>query len=374
MTLKTTEAGEVSRIEAQAPSPRYARGWHCLGLTEKFKDGKPHALEIFGTKLVVFEGENGQVHILDGYCPHMGAELSEGRIIGDTLACPFHDWRWGGDGRCKDIPYASRVPVKARVKSWPVMEQSKQLFVYNDPEGNPPPPEVAIPPIPAVLNGETTEWDWETFLVPTNVRELIDNVSDMAHFYYVHFLRITHFKNIFENHTAAQLSRQTARTDINLGEDMKFAEADFNLDSEGIYYGPAYMIDTLKTANYKGYPVETYLINAHYPVTPNSFMLHCGVCAKRIPGLPEKESLDLSMQYAKAARDSFFQDVRIWQHKTRIDNPLLCEGDGPVYQLRRWYEQFYRDIDKVEPDMVKRFEYEMDLTTHNLTWDGKGKG
>ena len=40
----------------------------------------------------------------------------------------------------------------------------------------------------------------------------------------------------------------------------------------------------------------------------------------------------------------FEQDVAIWKNKARIDNPLLCEEDGPVYQLRRWYEQFYVDV------------------------------
>ncbi len=29
---------------------------------------------------------------------------------GDEVACPFHDWRWGGDGRCKLVPYARRTP------------------------------------------------------------------------------------------------------------------------------------------------------------------------------------------------------------------------------------------------------------------------
>ena len=34
---------------------RFARGWHCLGLASQFKDGKPHAVEAFGGKLVVWE-------------------------------------------------------------------------------------------------------------------------------------------------------------------------------------------------------------------------------------------------------------------------------------------------------------------------------
>jgi 3-ketosteroid 9alpha-monooxygenase subunit A len=64
----------------------------------------------------------------------------------------------------------------------------------------------------------------------------------------------------------------------------------------------------------------------------------------------------------------FEQDVRIWRNKTRIDNPLLVEEDGPVYQLRRWYEQFYVDVADVAADMVDRFEFELDTTRPYETW------
>ena len=66
------------------------------------------------TKLVVFTDSGGQLHVLDGYCRHMGGDLSRGTVKGDAIACPFHDWRWGGDGRCAQIPYARRVPPAAR--------------------------------------------------------------------------------------------------------------------------------------------------------------------------------------------------------------------------------------------------------------------
>ena len=67
-------------------------------------------------------------------------------------------------------------------------------------------------------------------------------------------------------------------------------------------------------------------------------------------------------------RIGFEQDVAIWKSKARIDNPLLCEEDGPVYQLRRWYEQFYVDVADIEPDMVARFEFEVDTTKANEFW------
>jgi len=55
-------------------------------------------------------------------------------------------------------------------------------------------------------------------------------------------------------------------------------------------------------------------------------------------------------------------EICSWQHKTRIDNPILSAHDGPIYQLRRWYEQFYVDVKDVQPDMVDRFELEVDMT------------
>src|SRR3546814_3231175 len=77
----------------------------------------------------------------------MGGDLSQGTVKGNEIACPFHDWRWGGDGKCKAIPYARRVPLRARTASWPTMVQDGMLFVWNDPQGNPPPADVTIPKI-----------------------------------------------------------------------------------------------------------------------------------------------------------------------------------------------------------------------------------
>jgi 3-ketosteroid 9alpha-monooxygenase subunit A len=60
--------------------------------------------------------------------------------------------------------------------------------------------------------------------------------------------------------------------------------------------------------------------------------------------------------------------VHIWKNKVPVQNPLLCEEDGPVYQLRRWYEQFYVDRADVVPEMVDRFEFEVDTTRANEFW------
>src|SRR6201996_2555158 len=139
------ESDEVRLIEAQPAPARFARGWHCLGLIRDFSDGKPHAINAFGQKLVVFAGGppgEGAINVLDSYCRHMGGDLSEGQVKGNEIACPFHDWRWGGDGRCKQVPYSRRTPKSARTRAWTILQQDGMLFVWNDPEGKPPSPEV----------------------------------------------------------------------------------------------------------------------------------------------------------------------------------------------------------------------------------------
>src|SRR6186997_774594 len=149
MTVQT-EQDDVRQIEAEAAPTRFARGWHCLGLVRDFGDGQPHAIDAFGQKLVVFRGGDGRVNVLDSYCRHMGGDLSQGTVKGNEIACPFHDWRWGGDGRCKQIPYARRVPLRARTVKYPVVIRNDQLLVWHDVEGSEPDMDILSPELPGL--------------------------------------------------------------------------------------------------------------------------------------------------------------------------------------------------------------------------------
>jgi len=340
------------KIEAAPPPQRYARGWHCLGLAADYADGKPHALDIFGTRLVAFQGQDDkQFYVLDAWCPHMGADLGIGCVKGNSVVCKFHGWAWGGDGACTEIPYAKRIPPKARIKSWPTLVENKLLFVWNDPEGNPPDPAQKIPRIEPVFQPEEwSDWSLVKWTIHNNCRELIDNIADVAHFVSVHGSdNVVYFANLFEGHKATQ---------VMVGANRRLGGGEY-LTTIASYYGPAYQI-THMFGKMGGHPVESILMNSHTPIDPNRFELRFGVLVKKFPGMSAEQCEAMVKQYVDLTNKAFSEDVEIWHNKVRIDNPLLCDGDGPVYQNRQWYEQFYMDAATVPAELKQRRFFEID--------------
>ncbi len=356
---------ETRLLDTGSVPARFARGWHCLGREIDFTDGTPHSVEAFGGKLVVWSDTHGDLNVLDGYCRHMGGDLTRGTVKGDEIACPFHDWRWGGDGKCKAIPYARRVPLRARTQKYATVIRNGLVMIWHDPEGAEADLEALPPELPGIGTEAYTDWTWNVLDVPTaHCREIVDNVVDMAHFFYIHFAFPTSFRNVFEGDQATQFMESTGRPDM---QAQGYGDEDLILKSEATYFGPSFMVNWL-TTDYKGFLTNVVLINCHIPTGPSSFKLQYGLCVEKPDGLDEKTALYIASKYSEMFGDGFMQDVNIWLNKASVQNPLLCEEDGPVYQLRRWYEQFYVDKADVAAEMTDRFEFEVDTTKANEFW------
>lgn len=351
----TAQQRKPHKIEAAPIPQRYGRGWHCLGLAEEYT-AKPVMLNYFGTKLVAYRGDDGVVRILDGYCPHMGADLSLGAVEGDSLRCPFHHWRWGADGVCNDIPYAKRIPPKAVIKSWPTMEQNHLLFVWNDPEELGPIEGEEPPRIDDCFSDDWTRWHLQKITIHTNCRELVDNMADVAHFLPVHGAPVNEFRNEVYRHTYKQ---------ILIGGSERLAEGG-ELYSEATYYGPAYM-NTYMTGFHEGVEIASRLLVTHVPIDTESFDLRFGVMVRKNPNLTDEQNDAMAAAYVDQNNDAFFQDVAIWHTKTRVDNPVLCDGDGPVNRLRQWYQQFYVDRKDVPDTFDEKKVYVANYNTYE--WD-----
>lgn len=118
---------------APAPQefPPFPLSWYFAGRSHEFRRDRPISREIAGRGLVGFRTANGRAVLLESKCCHLGADLSQGRILGDAIQCPFHHWEFGADGACKRIPIRSEIPPFARQTSYPVVERHGLVFFFN---------------------------------------------------------------------------------------------------------------------------------------------------------------------------------------------------------------------------------------------------
>jgi 3-ketosteroid 9alpha-monooxygenase subunit A len=301
----------------------YPKGWFVACFSAELPAGESRALHYFGRELVAFRGEDGVVRVLDAYCPHLGAHLGHGgKVVGDTLRCPFHAWRFGGDGGCVEVPYAKKIPPGARIRAWPVCERNGVVLVHHDAAGAAPSFE-----IPVLAEYGSDAWlPWSTFAyrVRTHPREIVDNLADRAHFSQVHRTEIDDFDFGVEGHRAWQKVKGRALLPDG-GVDA--------FSSLTTYHGPGYLLMRMDGA------LQNYMLVAHTPIDEATLDLRLAVTLKIVGDRARTERY--VGRYLDNLKSGFEDDLHIWEHKRYVDPPALCDGDGPVGRLRRWYRQFY---------------------------------
>ncbi len=67
--------------------------WHDLGPIEHFTR-KPLTSATIGTLKVVVTYQDGAFGVLSGVCNHAGGPLADGRLDGEYVVCPWHNWKY----------------------------------------------------------------------------------------------------------------------------------------------------------------------------------------------------------------------------------------------------------------------------------------
>ena len=111
-------------------------GWYKVADSNDIGSMEAIQVDDFPTQIVVWRGKDDQLSALNLYCRHMGASLACGEVEEDGIRCPFHAWRWSGEGQCNEVPYAKRIPPKAVTRSWEVNELDGSIYVWFDRDGN----------------------------------------------------------------------------------------------------------------------------------------------------------------------------------------------------------------------------------------------
>ena len=105
-----------------------------------------------GTEMVVWRDADGAVHAWRNRCPHRGMRLSFGFVDGDgRLACRYHGWRYGPDGRCAAVPAHPDLPPPAGVSVPAFASGERDGLIWVARAGETAPPGIAAPGETAVF-------------------------------------------------------------------------------------------------------------------------------------------------------------------------------------------------------------------------------
>jgi len=91
---------------------------------------KPFGRMILGEPIVLFRKEDGTPVALEDRCVHRHLPLSMGKLVGDHLQCHYHGLRYDCTGRCVRVPGQNTIPPSAQVKSYPVVERYRWLWIW----------------------------------------------------------------------------------------------------------------------------------------------------------------------------------------------------------------------------------------------------
>ncbi|MDQ1385596.1 MAG: hypothetical protein QOG65_2975, partial [Actinomycetota bacterium] len=109
-------------------------GWYQVAFPSDLAPGEVTPIEYWDREMVLWRDTAGVFHLQDAFCPHLGAHLGHGGTVdGSLLTCPFHGWKFDGDGMCSNIPYSQRTNRKARVRTYPVVERNGFVLAWYHP-------------------------------------------------------------------------------------------------------------------------------------------------------------------------------------------------------------------------------------------------
>jgi 3-ketosteroid 9alpha-monooxygenase subunit A len=302
-------------------------GWFQVGYPEDIRPGGVKPLYYFDRDLVLWRDRDGEAHLNDAYCPHLGAHLGHGGTVdGCQLTCPFHGWKFDAEGNNSDIPYSSRVNRSAKLRTYPVVERNGLVMAWYHPFDEPPKwdmPEIAQ----FCGDPEMAEPVTREYIVRAHWQEMAENAVDSAHFRYVHNTDVVPEIESYEpdGYNAHMRSVQKFVTPRGV--------VDGRIDVDN--YGPGFGL-----THFSGI-VDTFLLGCNTPITADSCHLRFNFTVRKLGD--EATTSTVGDAFVTEVDRQVTEDIPIWENKAHLVRPALADTDGPYMKFRKWASQFYAE-------------------------------
>ncbi|MSO99544.1 MAG: aromatic ring-hydroxylating dioxygenase subunit alpha [Acetobacteraceae bacterium] len=157
--------------------------WYVAAWADEIS-AKPMARRICNEPVVLYRDATGKAAALIDMCCHRGAPLHMGKVVEQGIECGYHGLIFDTDGACVRIPGQDRIPERARVRSFPLVEQDGFLWIWmGDVEKADPADIVSYP-----WHNDSVNWPHKHTMYPIKASAMlmVDNLMDLTHLGYVH--------------------------------------------------------------------------------------------------------------------------------------------------------------------------------------------
>lgn len=163
--------------------PRIRDAWYVVAMSEELSD-RPLARRLHGDPLVVFRGEGGQPAALLDRCAHRNVPLSGGQVVDCRIECPYHGWRYDGEGDCRLIPGLvgkAELPRRA-VPRYVTFERDGLVWAWGNPASKPE----GAPYRPPCIADRRYTTVTRTVATRGSLHMAIENALDVPHTAFLH--------------------------------------------------------------------------------------------------------------------------------------------------------------------------------------------
>jgi nitrite reductase/ring-hydroxylating ferredoxin subunit/putative sterol carrier protein len=303
-------------------------GWFVVGLSHELAPGDVTPVRYFDRDLVLYRTESGEARLWDAHCPHLGAHMGHGgTVVGETLRCPFHHFRYDGQGRCVDVPACDRIPPAAQAKPWHVVEHNGAIHAWFHPEGLAPNHQVRVLADDGWTQNLCVRWT-----LRSHPQEIGENTVDTAHMKPVHetgLSRVRYGPDLEGPVMKIGLYFLAPGSIIGMDGDND-VELDVSMYGVGLIQVEANVTNAGVRARYRisSTPIDRERIHIF------------GIANMQETDDPEFTQEVAGLFFEALTRD-FVKDFDIWENKVYRPRPALSGADGPIGAYRRWSKQFY---------------------------------
>jgi len=309
-------------------------GWYVVDYSDDLKPGDVKPVRYFAQDQVLFRTKSGEVTMLDAYCPHLGAHLGHGGLVKDEcIECPFHAWQWGADGKIDNIPYAKKIPPKAKetqIFKYPTVEKNNLIYAWYHPNGNNPHYEVES--YPEISDSEWADkFEKFEYTINCHIQDMAENAVDAAHFMYVHgVVSYPEFEVTYDKQKRYFIQEANMET----------PKGTVKGKISGFSNGPGDNV-----TKFEGI-CDTLLLGSTTPIENEKVITRFSFLQKKINGKVPKGGVGAAI--IADINKQVNEDIPVWENKKYAYKPVLCDKDGPIAKFRRHFATFYTDYDEAK--------------------------